>query len=557
MTSGFVNFDGEEIGVREKIAPPAAPMSDYRSGIIRKLVSERVRRGREPTKLYEPFGPAIDFHKSQAKQRILYGSNRSGKTTGAMLDLAWVAMNRHPYRKCPKGGLLLAVGKDENHIANVMWKKLAFANPEYRMIKDDETGHYRSYRPWTDAHRKDESEPMPPMLPSRVIKRVVWRDAGVGAPQKVILNTDWEILFFTAGGSAKPPQGLTADGCYFDEEIPQPDFYDECMFRLVDRGGFFVWSATPQRAGPKMWNLHLEALKELEKPPKERRVEEFYVTLEDNPYIAQSEKEFIKKSLEHDDIAYRVRVLGQFLMETALTYPMFSRNVNTCEAFEIPSNWCRYAAIDPGFTVAAVIFFAVPPEGNRAYVYDELMIRQCSSEGLAKEMRHRTMGKRFHAFLIDEHGSKRTEVMGESIREQYQKAFEKYKVRSSLGYGFISIGGGEVRTVTPGVHKVRDWLLPTEEDGKPRLIVFNHCHGLIRDIESLHNKIKNGVASETPDEQSKHAAAALRYGVMHGLKYVKPRKRKKKDSPTKKILKQFLGERKKGRKAVRLAAGVG
>ena len=52
---------------------------------------------------YKPYPAQLDFHKCELTGRYMSAGNRAGKTTAAVVDAIYTAMNTHPYRKRPKG----------------------------------------------------------------------------------------------------------------------------------------------------------------------------------------------------------------------------------------------------------------------------------------------------------------------------------------------------------------------------------------------------------------------------------------------------------------------
>src|SRR5688572_26102994 len=50
---------------------------------------------------YEPHAKQKKFHSSEKKSRLYIGGNRSGKTTGGIVEDIWWLTNRHPYVDTP------------------------------------------------------------------------------------------------------------------------------------------------------------------------------------------------------------------------------------------------------------------------------------------------------------------------------------------------------------------------------------------------------------------------------------------------------------------------
>lgn len=502
-----------------------AALSDLERIRLRKAVREKMSRSIEPTRLYEPLPNQLSFHASQAKERILRGSNRAGKTLAAGMELAWLLSNRHPHIDYPKGGRIIAVGRSEEHIGNVMWDKLAKPQYNIRRIKDLETGRWRSYRPWDeeDRKRKDDSLPMPPLVPPRMIAgEPSWYSKKDQIPRRVRFKTGWELMFFTGGGN--PPQGLDVDVIWFDEEIEREDWYTEMAARLPDRGGRFFWSATAQAGGTQLWHLHQRAMEG--EGTLNPSVTEHPILLMDNPYISEEAKEELAEKYKHDPDAYRVRILGEYLITSFHIYPTFSITEHCCEPFEIPRNWCRYMIVDPGTVVAAVLFVAVPPNQSHLYCYDEIYLRDSNPQKWAEAIKHKCAGQVFQSFIIDDHGSRRTDASsGTTVRQVYADILKQLKIESRATGNSFQLGQSNVQA---GLDQVRKALgpKPNAKDGKPYIQIFMPgCPNLVEEFPRYHKKRNKttGVISEEPVQKNNHLLDTLRYAVMHGCEYVKPK----------------------------------
>src|SRR6185369_13000734 len=117
--------------------------------------------------------------------------------------------------------------------------------------------------------------------------------------------------------------------------------------------------------------------------------------------------------------------------------------------------------------VCAVLFGAVPPpeEGDFLYLYDELYLKDCNAEKFGFAMKQKSAHQQFQAFIIDYHGSIRTETVGTTIQQQFSEMLKKYGV-SSVMTGFNFLNGSE--DVKAGVLAVHGYLR-LRDDGTPKL----------------------------------------------------------------------------------------
>lgn len=327
--------------------------------------------------------------------------------------------------------------------------------------------------------------------------------------------------------------GLSNHNCWFDEEIWENEWYTEASARLLDRSGRFIWSATPQAATDQLFSLHEQALDERRTPRP--RIEEFTFLLDENPYIAPDDIALFKAKAMADPENYRVRVEGKFLVSSHRVYPEFDKEIHTVPAFKVPENWCRYMVVDPGYTKPAALFFATPPPGtpgDHVYLYDEFYEHQSSARNFAENIYPKTVGVQFEAFIIDAHGSRRTEQNGKTIGQQFAEEFARKGIRSlQTGSHFILIGANQGQfgkgELKAQISQVRSWLW--ERDGNsPKLQIFQDtCPTVISEMEKYKNKTDKGKPLDEPDSRKwSEGPDAIRYAVLHGCFYVKPRKHK-------------------------------
>jgi len=537
----------QEIVDKGKLPPEQPGLNEYEKQRVRKLALEVTRRSFEALRLYEPMLPQEAFHASKAKERIVYGSNRGGKTLATVLEVVRAVTGQDPYNKYPKtNGVCYVVGKDQKQIAEVLWRKMARPEP-FRMIRDLQTKNWRTYRPYdpTDLARKAESKPAPPLLPKRWIKDIAWEDKKMDLPKIVTLTTGWKIHFFS--GNAKPPQGSIVDLALFDEEIPDGSWYSEISARLVDRNGRFIWGATPQHGTDQLFELHVRAEKELLNPETRDNpsIAEFKLLLLENKYIsAENKLEFISKLSEEER---RVRVDGEFAIQGALIYPEYRESVHCVDWFDIPQEWTRYVGIDPGHQICAALFMAIPPPGDLkhghfAYLYDELYIANCDAEMFARRMADKARTQTFQAFIFDMQHGRKVESTGDTIAQIYSEALKKHKVSSiETGHGFIAGSTDRVADV----EAIRLWLRGREGLPPKLKIIKSACPMFDEELTRWrYKKDPKGYITNTPEDRGRvHACACLRYLVQHDPKYVSPTAGARRPSYAEELLRKRMANR--------------
>tara|TARA_B100000073_G_scaffold341500_1_gene342959 strand:+ start:987 stop:2522 length:1536 start_codon:yes stop_codon:yes gene_type:complete len=456
-----------------------------------------------------------NYHNELASETLVIGGNRSGKSLCTFVEDAWAATGTHPISgKYPtEGGNLIIVGQNWKHIGLVVVPYL-FKSGAFKIIKDN--GKWRAFDPITDSGREDDAKPAPPLIPPRMIKSMSWLLKSAGYLNSCELHNGWTIYCFSSEGD--PPQGFQADRVHIDEDLANEQWVPEMQARLADRKGRFCWSAMPHSKNEALIGLNERA----DKTEDEGGgiIKRFVLRFLDNPHIDADEK---SKMLERwsalgEDVL-RQRAEGEFVTDSLLVYPSFTpyvhgKDIEELHHYEPPKEWTRYAIVDPGHAVTAVLFVAVPPSGEYFLAYDELYLRQCNAVIFAREFKRKVEGKHFYAFLIDAHGGRLTDIgSGKSPQEQYTEQLRELGVASEVtGNSFI-----------PGTDNIQAGLEATRlamhirSDGTTGFrYVRPRCQNLEKELRRYKKKVNYvaGVAIVTDEPQKKgdfHLVDCLRY----------------------------------------------
>lgn len=500
-----------------KPAAPAPILAADEAATLRTLIQEKLRRKIEGLRLYKPLPKQIAFHASDAKERLIRGANRSGKTTAAAVEFARAVIGEDP--RYPEAGIAYVCAKDGKAVAGVVYKLLCKPGA-FKIIRDLETREWRSFNPSNpdDLARAKDARPSPPLIPQRMIKTTAWLDKKAGEPSMVTLHNGWEIWFFSSNSA--PPHGTQIDLAWFDEEILNQLWYAEIAARLVDRNGRFIWSATPQAGTIQLYELHERAEKEAATLPKELRIiEEFHVTLKENEHLTDAQKKEFASKLSADEIL--VRVEGEFAAHGLRVYPEFGETTHTVPFFLIPQDWTIYIGIDPGRQVCAALFLAVPPAEDYVYIFDEIYLHQCSAAIFGKEMRKKCRGRQIEAFIIDhQEGRKADTGSGLTVEDQYAQALRDNGVSCHRTGSYFTAG---IADPEGGIEAVRKCLGPRENGGGPRLkILANTVPMFIWEMKRYWYEKKDGIPTDKPRSRGPvHLCACIRYIIQEGPVYVK------------------------------------
>jgi hypothetical protein len=468
-----------------------ANISRHSLEVLKEVQAELKSRRNEALKLYEPMPLQEEMHACMASERIVLGGNRSGKSLSTFVEDARAATGQDPHKKYPeRDGNLVVVGRNWPHIGLVAYP-LLFKAGAFKIIKDLETGEWRAYRPNTDADRIKEAKPAPPLIPPRYVVDTSWVLKNAGYCQKVTLSNGWVINFFSSEG--EPPQGFQADLVHLDEDVSNPAWVGEMQARLADRKGRMVWSAMPHSKNDALLGLCERADREAEQGIDPPNIKKFVLRFLDNDHIDSKEKEkniARWSALGVDEL--RMRAEGEFTQDSILMYPSFNPSVHLLPRTElpdgqIPADWTRYVAIDPGHAVMACVFGAVPPDERFLLIYDELYIRNANALIWGEEFARKVNGQHIYAMIMDMHGGHLRDLgSGRLPSEMYSEQLRERNIRAELtGHQFIP-GSDDIAARTGLVRQ----MLHIRGDGTTKLKVLEgSCPELLREIRRYKKKV--------------------------------------------------------------------
>ena len=511
-------------GAIASVTGHSAPhLSNARKIRMLRVLNALSARRAEALSIYQPLPNQLGFHQSQAVDRLLLGSNRSGKSQACGAEIAWLLLGEHPWQPhAPKKNCrIYAVGWDWDHVGKVMWPKVGMEG-SFKMIRDEITRKWRAVIPDQpyDAAYREKWKDAPPFLPPRWIKNISWESRKDNQPKCVKCVNGSELFFFSSKGA--PQQGNEIDRWWCDEELENQRWVSELQRGCVKRRGSGFYSATPLAASEALFEMHRRAMD----PKKRHPVEEFHLLISENIHIGKKEKDiFYSQLLTPNEI--RTRWFGQFAISGLVVYPEFNLDDHCIEPFEIPPYWSRFMVVDPGVQVCAVLFCAVPPEhdpmrpGSEPYkhagsvhIYDELYIERCTAalfgEQVARKMDNLKAGG-FEAFIIDHSMGRQTEMgSGRTVEIQYSDALAKHGVYSrQTGSGFIW-GADDIRSRE---ESLRRWMAKRPDTGKPTLRIHSRCPKLLWEIPNQFYKKdgKTGAPTDKRRDANNHAVSCLEY----------------------------------------------
>ena len=404
------------------------------------------------------------FHKCLKRNRWVFGGNRSGKTECGAVEVVYLALGIHPYRKNKvTEGWVVSLSRQVQR--DVAQKKIL----DY--------------------------------LPEENIEKIVMLTGGQGSAESGVI--DFILVKSELGGLSKIGfkscdqgrekfQGTSLDYVWFDEEPPY-EIYQECRMRVLDRCGDIFGTMTPLKGLTWVYNqIYLN---------ENNDNEVWYEQMEwaDNPYLLKEEIENMTKNMSAEEV--EARRYGKFTFTSGLVYTEFDENLHVIEPFDVPKEWQDNISIDPGLhNPLSAHFYVVDFDGN-VYVVAEHYEAEKSVAYHAnkiKEIADKLNWKRNSSgkltALIDPAASQRTLSSEKTVVELFND-------------NGIIVNTKVNKDMFTGIQVVKSYLKTF--DGKTRLYIFKNCVNLIREIKSYF-----WGDGDNPIKKDDHSLDELRYYLM-------------------------------------------
>lgn len=394
------------------------------------LMAEQIQAGarNHNIKKYKPHKKQVDFHDSKRKKRLYIGGNRSGKTTGGVIEGIWRASCTHPYRPD-----LNAIGPNRGRVVAVDFLKGVdqIILPEYKR--------------W---------------CPASYLRGGTWETAYSPHAKVLTFANGSTIEFMSYEQGLDKFAGTSRHWLHFDEEPPKP-IYTECLARLVDTNGEWWITMTPVEGVTWIYDDLYEPNIDLE--PTDRSVQIVEINTLENPYLTQEGVENLVESMDKDDTVTRIG--GGFVRKGGRIYKNFDptpgalqvlpESIRDPKSYFPASRWMWILALDHGLNnPTAVLWIAVNDDGF-CVVFDEWYHADYTVDQHAEVLKRKIkLHGRFPDLLVaDPAITQRNGVSGTSIKQEYQK----------YGLSFI-LGNNDVKS---GIIRVKRYFNPTEYVGNP------------------------------------------------------------------------------------------
>lgn len=409
----------------------------------------------------------MEFHKSQKRNRWVFGGNRTGKTECGAIETIWLSLAIHPFRK--------------NRERTECW----VVSLSQRVQKEVAQSKILKY------------------LPKNSITEIIMTsgkktDAENGIIECIIVKNNFgnysKIWFKSCEEGREKFQGSSLDFVWFDEEPPE-DIYNECKMRVLDKSGEIFGTMTPLKGLTFIYNqIYLNEQHDPE-------VFCLFMSWEDNPFLNKKEIERLSSTMSSDEI--ESRKYGKFsAKDSGLVYGEFDTNIHVIEPFHIDADWQDTLSIDPGLSnPLSCHWYAKDYDGN-IYVIAEHFAENKTVEYHSQKIKE--ISKQLN-------WKKTSNGMIESLIDSAagQKTLSSQKSVVDLFYdNGILVNPNVNKDVLSGISKVKTYL--KDVSGKTKLFIFSCCTNLIQEFKTYR---WNG--HDAPIKKDDHCLDELRYYIMH------------------------------------------
>lgn len=385
---------------------------------------------------YEPHAKQKRFHGSDKKMRLYIGGNRSGKTTGGIVEDVWWLTGKHPYivtpRNRPVAGRIVSVD---------------FANGVNKII-------IPQLKQW---------------VPPSQLRGGSWYSAYDAKERVLNFENGSFVELMSYDQDLDKFAGTSRDFVHYDEEPPN-DIYTECQARLIDRKGRSWITMTPVEG--MTWIYDVIYQPGIVGDP---RVDVIEVDMAENPYLDEEEIEDYLGSLDED--TRQARGHGKFVQIGGLVYKQFRPNIHVIEPVDIkkfldPRKYKWYMSLDHGYNNPTAVLWHAVDINNNVITFDEHYMAEKTIDFHSEEIkRHeKEHGRTPDIRVCDPALKQRQATTGTSIQTEY----------AIRGIGMID-GDNDMNT---GIAKVNQYL-EVDSKGHTHWHITRNCVNLIREIQRL------------------------------------------------------------------------
>lgn len=288
-------------------------------------------------------------------ERAFISANRVGKTLCGLFEMVLHCTGRYPY----------------------WWKGKKFKTPVECWLVGET---WETIRDTMQQELIGRGEQWTGLIPRDCVQRepLAMSGTGGGIGQYFIKHVSGGTSRITAktyNAGVESFKGAAIHVVMLDEQCPL-NIYAECQMRTVTTRGIVYLTFTPD-------NGYTDTVQYFMEDPYRYKVK---VGWKDVPHILPEEREEMIKRIPLHLRACKTE--GEVYLGTGAIYPIPKSGIEV-EPFEIPKNWPRCFAFDPGWNKTACLWGAYDVESDCWYIYSEYYQGQSEATVHAKAIRAR------------------------------------------------------------------------------------------------------------------------------------------------------------------------
>lgn len=440
-------------------------MNDEVKQLKRDLAKLEQLKKDKPILFFKPIGQQGKFFSSRARNRYLFGSNRSGKSVGGHLELISCAIGYRPWLPKDHPDRIVRLGNGEPiPVPNVGFHLLENLNTSGKQIFLKKMEEWLP-KEWGKVKKNNQGQPVEVRFNNGSICHVYSQ------------NMDIDAL--------EGPNGhyLSCD------EPPTQRFWNSLKRGLVDHDGIAWISATPLKASYFMAELMAKASEDLTGENHEL----ISLSIHDNRksrggYLPDRAVDEFIASLPPDEV--EARVYGRPKHLAGAVYKEWMPAPPYCvEPFTIPQDWPRLMAIDPAERKPmAAVWIAISPD-NKWYIY-----RDCFDPGLRTTKQFANWVKQQEGWEQTRDGrwlqTPKCEPVALRLTDTSANKLERssgYTIAQALrneGLIFLNANKSDFLGGIDRVRQMLDFDPQYEWSQGPQLVVFSNCRRVMHEFQN-------------------------------------------------------------------------
>jgi len=257
--------------------------------------------------------------------------------------------------------------------------------------------------------------------------------------------------------SYKAMTGMTSYGWYANEVTNQhPNTIVEAFNRCSGAGARIFWDTNPDHPYHFVKTDYIDKTG-IRNQDNRLAISAHHCRLEDNQFLTAEYIENVKRNTP-SGMWYDRRIKGLWVAAEGIIYESFDRGTHTCEPFKIPDDWQRVRGIDFGTVHPFVMLWGAIDGDGRLYIYREYFKTNTLIRHHAERIKDLSKDEHYIWTVSDHDAQERLEYEAHDIPTQPAN-----------------------KAVLLGLDKVAQRMVD-QIDGRPRVMIFNTCTELIRQL---------------------------------------------------------------------------